>query len=426
MASWLIESLRHHPEIALFLVLALGYGLGSVRIGTFRLGPVLGVLIAGIVVGQCDVPTSETLKSVLFMLFLLAVGYRSGPLFFRSLRATALPQVALTFAVCVTALLLALLIARLAGFDAGAAAGLFAGAMTGSAAFGAAGEAIMRLNASEQARQLLQANAAVAFAVCYMIGTVLVVWVLTTLGPKIMNVDLPAACRELETELGMRQEERGVASANVPFFMRAYEIPAALAGRSVAELERQFDGRRFFVQRLRRDGAITAPTSDLQLRAGDRVALWAQREALIGPANPLSAHEVDDGELVDVGIVALNAVVTRREAGRTLGELARNPAAAGVFLRTLRRAGAELPFTPQTVIERGDVLSLSGEKAQIDRLLAELGYAQLATDATDMLSFSTAIFVGALIGLPRSCSEVSRSASPCSSACWWAACCSAG
>ena len=45
---WLVGSLREHPEVALFLVLALGYGLGGIRIGSFKLGPVLGVLIAGI------------------------------------------------------------------------------------------------------------------------------------------------------------------------------------------------------------------------------------------------------------------------------------------------------------------------------------------------------------------------------------------
>ena len=83
--QWLFESFRQHPELALFLVLALGYGLGSLRLGTFKLGPVLGVLIAGIVVGQVEIPVSESLKNVFFMLFLFAIGYRTGPQFFHSL-----------------------------------------------------------------------------------------------------------------------------------------------------------------------------------------------------------------------------------------------------------------------------------------------------------------------------------------------------
>lgn len=42
--------------MALFLVLAFGYGLGRIRIRSFKLGPVLGVLIAGIAVGQLAMP----------------------------------------------------------------------------------------------------------------------------------------------------------------------------------------------------------------------------------------------------------------------------------------------------------------------------------------------------------------------------------
>lgn len=37
--QWLIESLRQHPEVALFCVLAFGYGLGSLRFGRFKIGP---------------------------------------------------------------------------------------------------------------------------------------------------------------------------------------------------------------------------------------------------------------------------------------------------------------------------------------------------------------------------------------------------
>src|SRR5262245_7849370 len=119
--QWFVESLRQHPEIALFLVLGLGYGLGNLRLGTFKLGAVLGVLIAGIALGQLTIPVSEPLKNMFFMLFLFAIGYQTGPQFFHSLRATGLRQIALTLIICATALGLSFLVARLMGFDAGEA-----------------------------------------------------------------------------------------------------------------------------------------------------------------------------------------------------------------------------------------------------------------------------------------------------------------
>jgi putative transport protein len=116
--QWLIESFRQHQEIALFLVLALGYGLGELRIGTFKVGPVLGVLIAGIAVGQLKIPVSDALRNAFFMLSLFAIGYRAGPQFFQSLRATPLKQIGLTIVVGATAFALSLTLARLVGFDA--------------------------------------------------------------------------------------------------------------------------------------------------------------------------------------------------------------------------------------------------------------------------------------------------------------------
>jgi putative transport protein len=55
IVEWIGTSLRDHPELALFLALAAGYLLGGVRIGSFKLGPVVGCLLAGITVGQIGI-----------------------------------------------------------------------------------------------------------------------------------------------------------------------------------------------------------------------------------------------------------------------------------------------------------------------------------------------------------------------------------
>ena len=96
MWHWLAETLRHHPEMALFLTLALGYAIGKIRLGTLPLGAVVGVLIAGVIIGQLGVKISSDLKTAFFLLFLFAIGYRTGPQFFSGLKASGVPQVALT------------------------------------------------------------------------------------------------------------------------------------------------------------------------------------------------------------------------------------------------------------------------------------------------------------------------------------------
>jgi hypothetical protein len=70
MLAWLEQFLVRYPELALFLVIAAGYWIGSFKIGPFTLGPVTCALFAGLFVGHfAHVPVSEMTKSFLFLLF---------------------------------------------------------------------------------------------------------------------------------------------------------------------------------------------------------------------------------------------------------------------------------------------------------------------------------------------------------------------
>src|SRR5213595_3927790 len=79
-------ALRHNPELAIFLTLALGFFIGRLRIGTFSLGTVVGTLLAGVLVGQLDIKVPSIVKAVFFDLFLFTTGYKVGPQFFRGLK----------------------------------------------------------------------------------------------------------------------------------------------------------------------------------------------------------------------------------------------------------------------------------------------------------------------------------------------------
>src|SRR5262245_42560003 len=92
----LADALRQHPELALFLTLAIGYAIGRIPLGSVQLGAVTGVLIAGVAIGQIGVAISPDLKSAFFLLFLFSIGYKTGPQFVSGLRSSGLPQVALT------------------------------------------------------------------------------------------------------------------------------------------------------------------------------------------------------------------------------------------------------------------------------------------------------------------------------------------
>src|SRR6187397_298959 len=125
--DYVVAALRTHPELAIFLTLAAGFALGHVRLGSFRVGSVLGTLLAGVLVGQLDIKVPSIIKDVFFDLFLFATGYKVGPQFIRGLGRSALPQVALTVVLCVTSLATTLVAAKMFRYDCGTAAGLMAG-----------------------------------------------------------------------------------------------------------------------------------------------------------------------------------------------------------------------------------------------------------------------------------------------------------
>ncbi|HUL83099.1 MAG TPA: TrkA C-terminal domain-containing protein [Gammaproteobacteria bacterium] len=402
--TWIVATLRAHPEVALFATLALGYALGRVRVGAVQLNPIIGVLVVGLLIGQVGVVVPDALKWAFFALFIFAIGYEIGPQFFRGLRAGVAKQVTLTLFFCAVSLALALVLAKLFHFPLGTAAGAYSGGLTQSAAIGTSVDAIARLPLDAATRQQLTNDVTIAYAVTYIAGLVASIWSVAHLAPRLLRVDLAAACRELEARLGVGADEAGVVSAYHAFVARAYDVPASLAGRSVAALEASFMPQRAFVERVRRGGEIVAAEPDTVLEAGDRVAVSAGHETLVANANPLCATEVDDAELLDIPTIEVEAVLTRRDlAGLTLGDIGRRlateVATRGVFVAKLVRAGQSLPRALGTVLERGDLITLLGARTHVARIATRIGMVEWPGPTSDVLAVTATITLGALLGL---------------------------
>ncbi|MFD6986068.1 aspartate-alanine antiporter, partial [Streptomyces sp. NPDC059956] len=83
-----------HPELLVFITVALGFLVGKLRWKAIGLGAVTGCLIVGLVFGaQFKITIDGTVKNLFFTMFLFALGYKVGPQFFRGLKKDGLPQV---------------------------------------------------------------------------------------------------------------------------------------------------------------------------------------------------------------------------------------------------------------------------------------------------------------------------------------------
>ena len=396
----LVAALREHQELAIFLTLAVGFFIGRIRIGSFSLGTVVGTLLAGVLIGQLDIKVPGLVKNIFFDLFLFTTGYKVGPQFFRGLRKDALPQLVVTVVLCVSSLLAAFTAARLLGYDMGTAAGLLAGAFTESTVIGTAADAIGRLDLPEAEKQALVNNIPVAYAVTYLIGTAFIVWFLPNVGPRLMGVSLKEEARKARGSAGAEEQEPGVRSAFQRVTVRAYRVDnERLVNRTVAEIEALPVNFRVFISRVRHDGSILEATPDTVIRRGDVIAVTTHTEALMKRGTEIGP-EMNDEALLDFPAEALDVVVTNKAlAGKTIRELAELESARGVFLRHVVRAGQTMPWSPETRIDRGDVLGLLGARPDVEAAAKELGYADRQTVSTDMIFVGLGIFLGGLVGL---------------------------
>jgi putative transport protein len=402
MIEWLFATLRSYPEIAIFLALALGYYVGKFTFRGIGLGSVTATLLAAVVIGQIGITISPPLKATVFLMFLFAVGYGVGPQFVRGVARDGLPRALFSVVQCVLSLAVTAVVARMAGYDLGYAAGLYSGSQTISAAMGLATDAINRLDLpADQAKGLLD-SMPIAYAVTYIFGTVGSAIVIALLGPALLRLDLVAACKDYEEKQGGTKELGGVGSAWHRWEIRAFRVQPGgkVHGLRAVEAEAMVPDARVFVLRIRRGGIVEDATADTVLREGDVVALAGTREVLVNVIGAAAA-EVEDPELLAVPVEGVDVYVTNKAVdGKTLAEVARLPAARGVFLRKITRGATAttIPVLPNTRIQRGDILTLVGRTQDTGAATKLLGVADRPSDVADVAFIGGAITLGALVG----------------------------
>lgn len=404
--EWVIHLLRQHSELAIFLTIAAGFWIGKIKVGQFSLGIVTSVLLVGVLVGQLNITIEEPVKSVFFLLFLFAIGYKVGPQFFRGLKKDGLPQVGFAVLMCVGCLVITWILALIMGYNAGEAAGLLAGAQTISAVIGVADDTINGLNISTEQKNNMINIIPVAYAVTYIYGTAGSAWVLSSLGPKMLGglEKVKAACKELEAKMGTSEaDEPGFEHARRPVVFRAYTIENDWFGngKTVEQLESYFisQGKRLFVERMRHNHTIINEILPGQLlQKGDEVVLSGRREFAIGEEDWIG-EEVIDPQLLDFPVEVLPVMIHKKPyANRKLEFIRKQPFMHGVSVRRIKRAGIDIPVFAQTVVDSGDTLELVGLKKEVETAAKQLGYIDRPTNATDMVFVGIGILIGGIIG----------------------------
>ncbi len=403
---WFIDTLRHTPALAVFLTIGLGFWLGKLKYRGISLGTVTSVLIVGVLVGQMDINVGGPLKSVSFLLFLFCIGYSVGPQFFKSLRGDGLREVIFAVVVCVLILGVSLGVSMWMGLNPGQAAGMMAGASTASPVVGAAEDTVASLKGDADTIKAMTDAIPVCYAMTYVFGTLGAVWLLGYVGPAMMGglEKVKAMTHELEKTLNPAGigDDPAYFDACRPVAFRAFVADGEwmTEPRTVAEIEKHFEneGRRLTVERIERaGGGMTEVTPDATVDRGDTIVLTGRREMIVGD-NSWLGHEVAGVGLLTFAVEDVEVTVSRKCTAKSVADLMAQEWMEGVEIKRIIRSGVALkPFSP-TTIEAGDVIELVGQKKHVEKAVAQIGYPDRRTLATDFVFVGLGILIGGLIG----------------------------
>jgi len=398
--SWISSLFAQSPEIALFLSLAGGYWIGSFRFGKFQLGGVAGSLLVAVLLSLFGVHIDNGVKSLLFALFIYAVGYESGPQFFRSLGRQSLREIALAAFLAVSGLLTVIVLARMFGLDKGLAAGVAAGGLTQSAIIGTASSAISKLGLAADEVQRLQGNVAVGYAVTYIFGSFGAIIVCVNIVPWLMKRGIRDDAMKAEAELlaGARVYGPGESPALPELVGRVFKLGAGNHG-TIAELEGSAH-HLLTVERVKRNGALIGVEPKLALQQGDMILVVGRRNEVVGRA--IGDEILPDPDMELVMITREVAVTNPDFTGKTMGSIIGSVTDAlrhGIYVLSLKRAGVPVKLDEATVIQSGDVVTVRGTSEDVQRASKAAGTSILPSDKTDWVFHGLGISVGLLIGL---------------------------
>jgi putative transport protein len=373
--------LSNNPLLLLFIVAAIGYFIGHIKIAGFSLG-IAAVLFVGLAFGSLgpDVKLPEIIYLLGLVLFVYTIGLASGPGFFRALGQRGLRDNALVLAILLLSTGFTVVLALVFGLKGPLAAGLFAGSLTNTPALAGILEALKSRGVLEQAL----AVPVVAYSLSYPLGVVVMLLVLY--GFRFLaKINIKA-----ESALVPEGQRDGLVHQSI-------EIRAALSGQNLFQLAKTQAWSVIF-SRIRTAHGLSLVGPTTLLADGDILSVvgtpqqLAQVLPVLGQAAPI-ALEIDRSQLDFRRMM----VSSRQVAGQTIASLDL-PGRFGAIITRVGRGDSDILPTGAMVLELGDRVRVVCPPAHLPAVSSFFGDSVRALSEVDILTFAVGISLGLLLG----------------------------
>lgn len=383
----MLKILIDNPLLLLFLVAAIGYPLGRIKIRGSSLG-VASVLFTGLAIGSLhpDLKLPEIIYILGVALFVYTVGLANGPAFLASLRRQGVRNNLLVVGVLVFAASLTILAQKLFQLKPALSAGMFAGSLTNTPALAAILDIIKHTVPRDMLNRFL-ADPVVGYSVTYpmgVIGSILSISILQ----KIWKVDYAAEAKQLRG-FGVATEPLG----NVTILVTSQDA----AGITIKELV-QRNGWDIIFGRIRHSDSVSLADPSSCLAIGDQitaVGIQEELEKVIGFLGERSDTELDlDRREFDYRRIFVS---NPKLAGRRLRDL-RLKENHGAIITRIRRGDSDILAGGDTILELGDRVRVVTDRDRIDAVSDFFGDSYRAVSEVDILTFSLGLALGLFLG----------------------------
>ena len=386
----MLTTLTQSPLLLLFSVIAIGYGIGELKIKGFKLG-VAAVLFVGLGFGALS-PELSVPQFIIFLglaIFVYTVGLSSAAGFFASFRRHGFQDVYFAVFTILLSAAMAFGLRKWLGFDAALTSGLYAGASTNTPALAGLLDAIQKgAGADAGVVQAMSEQAVVGYSLAYPMG-VLGVMLAVFLLQRAFRVDYNEEARALQKEYPLGE--------NLSSRTFTVEHPK-MVDRSLRDFVRGKDFRVAF-GRIQHEGQTTLTTWNTIPRAGDQLVLVGTEEAiqiagqLVGPA--ATEQITHDRSIFDVRRLFVS---NDDIAGKTIASLNLQER-FNLLITRVQRGDMDLLATGDTVLELGDRILLVAHRDDLPELFKVFGNSYEALSRVNLLSFGLGITLGLLLGM---------------------------
>jgi len=382
-----IQFLIDNPLFVLFLVAAIGYPLGRIKIHGSSLG-VATVLFVGLAVGALDpdLRLPEILYQLGLVVFVYAIGLSSGPSFFASLRRKGLRDNLFIIGMLILAAGMTIAVYLVLDLTPALTAGIYAGSLTNTPALASVLD-YFQIYAPQTNMDQLLAEPAVGYSLTYPMGVIGVILAIS-LVQRLWEVDYAREAHSLpESEAGESLQSRTV-------HVTAQEAAQA----TIEELVHQ-QGWDVIFGRLQHHGQVSLSNAQSRFEKGDLVSVIGSPEELdrvttfLGePSN--ERLEFDRSQLDYRRVFVSN----HRVVGHRLRDL-NLPQHFGALVTRLRRGDVDFLPHEDTVLQPGDRVRVVAPRAYMDAVSAFFGDSYRALSEIDFMTFSLGLALGLLLGL---------------------------